>query len=77
MSNASNHSQLALDVRFYAILSHIFPQRFSHEVSSIACLGIQIPWVSLTMYLTPLSDRFALSLIDLAVIAGTLMLGSC
>ena len=75
MSNASNRSRLALDMRFYAILSHIFPLRFSHKVALIACLGMQIPWVSLTMYLTPLSDRLALSLIDLAVIAGTLMLG--
>ena len=75
MSNASNRSRLALDMRFYAILSHIFPQRFSYKVALIACLGMQIPWVSLTMYLTPLSDRLALSLIDLAVIAGTLMLG--
>ena len=75
MSNASNRSRLALDMGFYAILSHIFPQRFSRKVALIACSGIQIPWVSLTMYLTPLSDRFALSLIDLAVIGGTLMLG--
>ena len=75
MSNASNRSRLALDMRFYAILSHIFPLRFSHKVALIACLGMQIPWVSLTMYLTPLSDRLALSLIDLAVIGGTLMLG--
>jgi len=56
MSNASNRSRLALDMRFYAILSHIFPLRFSHKVALIACLGMQIPWVSLTMYLTPLSD---------------------
>ena len=75
MSNASNRSRLALDMGFYAILSHIFPQRFSHKVALIACFGMQIPWVSLTMYLTPLSDPLALSLIDLAVIGGTLMLG--
>ena len=75
MSNASNRSRLALDMGFYAILSHIFPQRISHKVALIACLGMQIPWVSLTMYLTPLSDPLALSLIDLAVIGGTLMLG--
>jgi len=76
MSNASNRSRLASDMRFYAILSHIFPRRFSHKVALIACLGMQIPWVSLTMYLTPLSDRLALSLIDLAVIAGTFNFGS-
>ena len=39
MSNASNRSRLALDMRFYAILSHIFPQRFSRKVALIACFG--------------------------------------
>ena len=75
MSNASNRSRLTLDMRFYAILSHIFPQRFSHKVALIACFGMQIPWVSLTMYLSPLSDRSVLSSIDFAVIGGTLILG--